>query len=150
MFQISAESIDPAALEEALCDPRAGACVTFVGWVRDHNDGRSVRTLEYEAFAPLAEKEGALVLAEARDKYALLAAAATHRVGHLKLGEAAVWVGVSAEHRAAAFDACRYIIDELKARIPVWKKEHYVDGATLWINCATRPPQPDLLAGCQQ
>ena len=139
MFRISAEPIDPAALEASLRDPRAGACMTFAGWVRNSNDGQPVLSLEYEAFAPLAEKEGARILAEAREKFALLNAVAVHRVGHLQLGEAAVWVGVTAAHRAAAFDACRYIIDEIKARVPVWKKEHYAGGATAWINCATRP-----------
>jgi len=138
MFRISTESIDPAALEAALSDPRAGACVAFSGWVRNANDGQPVLSLEYEAFAPLAEKEGERILAEAREKFALLGAAAVHRVGHLQIGDAAVWVGVTAAHRGAAFDGCRYIIDELKARVPIWKKEHYASGASAWINCATR------------
>ena len=68
----------------------------------------------------------------------MLGAVCVHRTGHLQLGELAVWVGVTAEHRGAAFDACRYIIDEAKARLPIWKKEHYASGATAWINCATR------------
>ena len=140
MFHLSADPIDPVALEAGLRDPRAGACVTFAGWVRDRNDGQPVKSLEYEAFGPLAEKEGARVLAEAREKFALIAAAGVHRTGHLQIGDAAVWVGVIAEHRGAAFEACRYIIDELKARLPVWKKEHYAGGATAWINSATRPP----------
>lgn len=95
-------------------------------------------SLEYEAYRPLAEKEGERILEEARTKFTLLGAACVHRVGHLRLGEAAVWVGVTAEHRGAAFEACRYIIDEAKARLPIWKKEHYADGVTAWINCATR------------
>jgi molybdopterin synthase catalytic subunit len=94
--------------------------------------------LEYEAYVPLAEKEGENILREAREKFSLVAAACVHRVGHLQLGELAVWVGVTAEHRGAAFDACRYVIDEAKARLPIWKKEHYASGATAWINCATR------------
>lgn len=138
MFAISSSPLDPAVLQRTLADARAGACVTFEGWVRNRNDGQPVQSLEYEAYAPLAEKEGALILAEARTKFALVGAAAVHRVGHLQLGELAVWVGVTAEHRGAAFDACRYIIDEAKARLPVWKKEHYVSGTTAWINCATR------------
>ena len=68
----------------------------------------------------------------------LLTLAAVHRVGHLQIGEAAVWVGVAAAHRGAAFDGCRYIIDEIKARVPIWKKERYASGASAWINCATR------------
>ncbi|MDO8541584.1 MAG: molybdenum cofactor biosynthesis protein MoaE [Opitutaceae bacterium] len=137
-FSISNVAIDPAELHRALADPRAGACANFEGWVRNRNEGQPVRSLEYEAYAPLAEKEGERILAEARAKFALVGAAAAHRVGHLQLGELAIWVGVTAEHRSAAFDACRYIVDEAKARLPVWKKEHYASGATAWINGATR------------
>jgi molybdopterin synthase catalytic subunit len=137
-FRISANAIDPVQLHSALADERAGACVTFEGWVRNRNEGQPVRSLEYEAYALLAETEGQKILAEAREKFALVNAAGVHRVGHLQLGELAVWVGVTAEHRGAAFEACRYIIDEAKARLPIWKKEHYASGATAWINCATR------------
>lgn len=138
MFKISTTSLDPAALKASLLDAHAGACVTFEGWVRNHNEGKPVLSLEYEAYAELAEKEGARILAEAREKFALSAVAGVHRAGHLQIGEMAVWVGVSAAHRGAAFDACRYVIDEIKARVPVWKKEHYASGTTEWINCATR------------
>lgn len=138
MFAITNTPIDPAAFQRGLADARAGACVTFEGWVRNRNEGQAVRSLEYEAYVPLAESEGARILAEAREKFALTGCAAVHRVGHLQLGDLAVWVGVTAEHRGAAFDACRYIIDEAKARLPIWKKEHYASGATAWINCATR------------
>jgi molybdopterin synthase catalytic subunit len=137
-FRISSTAIEPAALQSALADARAGASVTFEGWVRNRNEGQAVLSLEYEAYAALAESEGDKILAEARQKFALIGAAGVHRVGHLRLGELAVWVGVTAEHRSAAFDACRYIIDEAKARLPIWKKEHYATGATQWINCATR------------
>jgi len=138
MFQLSAEPIDPAALQRLLADSRAGACVTFEGWVRNHNDGRAVRALDYEAFGELAEREGARIIAEAGAKFDVLAARCVHRVGALGIGDLAVWVGVAAAHRGAAFDACRYIIDEAKARVPVWKKEHYADGSSEWVNCATR------------
>jgi molybdopterin synthase catalytic subunit len=138
MFRISATPLDPLALQRQLADARAGACVTFEGWVRNRNEGQPVLSLEYEAYALLAETEGERILAEARVKFDLVGAAGVHRVGHLQLGELAVWVGVTAEHRGAAFEACRYIIDEAKARLPVWKKEHYATGATAWINCATR------------
>jgi molybdopterin synthase catalytic subunit len=141
MFRISAAALDPAALQAALGDARAGACVTFEGWVRNRNEGQAVRSLEYEAYVPLAEAEGARILAEAREKFALVGCAAVHRTGHLQPGDLAIWVGVAAEHRAAAFDACRYIIDEAKARLPIWKKEHYAGGTTAWINCATRGGQ---------
>jgi molybdopterin synthase catalytic subunit len=137
-FRIAATPLAVAALQQELADVRAGACVTFEGWVRNRNEGQPVRSLEYEAYVPLATREGERILAEARAKFALVGASAVHRVGHLQLGELAVWVGVTAEHRGAAFDACRYIIDEAKARLPIWKKEHYASGATAWINCATR------------
>lgn len=144
MFKISSDPLNPTALQTALADAQAGACVTFEGWVRNHNEGRPVQALDYEAYAELAEKEGARILAEAREKFAVRAVFAVHRVGALRIGDLAVWVGVSAAHRGAAFDACRYVIDEVKARVPIWKKEHYVGGASEWINCATRGPGADL------
>ena len=140
-FKISSNAIDPQALEAQLRDQRAGACVTFEGWVRDHNDGEGVTALEYEAHAPIAVAEGERILAEARERFDVLSIYAEHRVGALAIGDCAVWVGVSAAHRGAAFDACRYVIDELKARVPIWKKEHYVSGASGWVNCATRAPE---------
>lgn len=138
MFRIVHDPIDAGALKGALADAQAGACVTFEGWVRNHNEGQPVEALDYEAYAELAETEGARILAEAREKFAVTNAVCLHRVGALRIGDLAVWVGVSAAHRGAAFDACRYIIDEVKARVPVWKKEHYAGGASEWINCATR------------
>lgn len=138
MFKLSPDPLDPDALRRDLTHPRAGALATFEGWVRDRNDGQPVVALEYEAFVPLAEKEGLRILAEAREKFPVIRALCRHRTGRLSIGELAVWVGVTAEHRAAAFDACRYIIDEAKARVPIWKKEHYAGGAHVWINCATR------------
>jgi molybdopterin synthase catalytic subunit len=143
VFNLSSEPLQPASLHRELAHPQAGACVTFEGWVRNHNEGQAVLSLEYEAYTALAEKEGQRVLEEARTRFALLAARAVHRVGHLQIGDLAVWVGVAAAHRGAAFDACRYVIDELKARVPIWKKEHYPTGASQWINCATRGQHVD-------
>jgi molybdopterin synthase catalytic subunit len=108
--------------------------------VRAQNDGRGVASLDYEAYVPLAVKEGSRILAEARERFPILDAVCVHRTGNLRLGDLAIWIAVTSEHRAAAFDACRYIIDEAKARVPIWKKEHYADGSTEWINCATRGP----------
>ena len=142
-FKISHNPFDPRELSLRLAHAQAGACATFEGWVRNHNEGQAVDSLEYEAFAELAEREGERVLAEAREKFDLVAAEAVHRVGHLQIGEMAVWVGVAAAHRGPAFDACRYIIDELKARVPIWKKEHYSAGTSAWINCATRGDHAD-------
>ena len=112
--------------------------MTFEGWVRNHNDGEAVQALEYEAHQGIAEKEGARIVAEALEKFAVTTVLCEHRVGKLGIGDCAVWVGVSADHRGAAFDACRYVIDETKARVPIWKKEHYASGATGWVNCATK------------
>ena len=137
-FTLSDTRLDPTALGATLRDSRAGALATFEGWVRIQNDGREVSLLEYEAYPALAQSEGDTVLREARERFALLDARCSHRVGRLALGELAVWVGVTAEHRGPAFEACRYIIDELKARLPIWKKEHYAQGESVWINCATR------------
>jgi molybdopterin synthase catalytic subunit len=104
------------------------------------NEGKSVLALDYEAYSPLAQVEGERILAEASGKFQVLWAACVHRTGSLALGDLAVWVAVCAAHRGAAFDASRYIIDETKARVPIWKREHYSDGTTEWINCATRGP----------
>ena len=136
-FEITDQRIDPEALKANLSREAAGACVSFEGWVRDQNAGELVTALEYEAHAPIASKEGERILAEAAESFDLLAASGRHRVGRLEIGECAVWVGVSAAHRGVAFDACRYIIDELKQRLPIWKKEHYRDGPSGWINCVT-------------
>ena len=140
-FRISASAIDVGALQAALRDPRAGACASFEGWVRDHNDGRAVQGLRYEAYADLAEREGAAILAEAAQRFDILAARCEHRIGELAIGELAVWVGVSAGHRDAAFAACRWIIDELKERVPIWKNEHYSDGESGWLHPDNTPVQ---------
>jgi molybdopterin synthase catalytic subunit len=146
MFRLDAQRLDPDALRRQFDDPRAGAFASFEGRVRGRNDDRLVSVLEYEAYRELAEKEGERILNEARQKFAVLSAGCVHRIGRLQVGQLAVWVGVTAEHRDAAFDACRYIIDELKTRVPIWKKEHYAAGAAEWINVKPHakghPPEP--------
>lgn len=134
-FQLTREPIDPGALRAALADPACGGFATFEGWVRDHNEGRRVRHLEYEAYDELAVREARRILAEAGARFGIAHAACAHRLGDLAVGELAVWVGVSAAHRHEAFLACRYIIDEIKHRLPIWKKEHYADGDSGWVNC---------------
>jgi molybdopterin/thiamine biosynthesis adenylyltransferase/molybdopterin synthase catalytic subunit/rhodanese-related sulfurtransferase len=141
-FQFSHTAIDPTALARGLADPACGGYASFEGWVRDLNEGRAVRRLEYEAFEELAVREGERIVAEACARFGVRNARCVHRIGDLPLGEIAVWVGVSAPHRDEAFRACRYIIDEVKHRVPIWKKEHYVDGDSGWVNCercATTP-----------
>lgn len=134
VFAIASGPFDIAPLRARLLNDRAGAYAAFEGWVRDHNDGRAVRGLRYESYVELAEAEGRRIVREALDRFGALDACCVHRVGELAIGELAVWVGVSAAHRAAAFDACRWIIDEVKARVPIWKHEHYADGDAGWLH----------------
>jgi len=134
MFSISATPIDVARLQRELEASGVGAVVCFEGRVRDHNDGRAVDGLSYQAYVELAETEGQRIVDEARDKFAAEHVVCVHRIGDLALGDIAVWAGVSAGHRAAAFDACRYVIDQVKARVPIWKREHYVDGESGWLH----------------
>lgn len=149
MFSISTTTIDVNQLTNRLEDERAGAFVCFEGRVRNHNDGRLVRSLEYEAYEELALKEGQKVIEEAKERFGVLNCLAVHRTGALEIGDVAVWVGVVCAHRAEAFESCRYIIDEIKHRLPVWKREHYADGKIEWVNCVTcastsspEPPNP--------
>lgn len=134
-FSFSAEALDLAALRDSVQDVAHGGYAAFEGWVRNHNEGVAVTALEYEAFETLAVKEGERIIAEACARFGVTAARCVHRVGALALGDVAVWVGVSAPHRDEAFRACRYIIDEVKHRVPIWKKEHYVNGDSGWVNC---------------
>ncbi|WP_202839993.1 molybdenum cofactor biosynthesis protein MoaE [Luteimonas saliphila] len=133
-FGIAAEPIDIAPLRARLLHERAGAFAAFEGWVRNHNDGRPVDGLRYEAYVALAEAEGERIVLEALEKFGALDACCVHRVGDLPIGELAVWVGVSAAHRDAAFDTCRWIIDEVKSRVPIWKHERYTDGRSDWLH----------------
>ena len=134
-MRITADAIIPEALRSSLIDQSAGAYVGFEGWIRNRNEGQEVLRLEYEVYAPLAVKEGERVIAEARERYPILHAECVHREGLLEIGECAVWVGVTSAHRDEAFAACRYIIDQVKVRLPIWKKEHYVEGHSGWVNC---------------
>ena len=137
MFQLSPTSLDPVALRAALAQPDAGALVVFEGWVRNHNNGQPVTALFYEAAPDLCRSEAEKILVEVRTKYAISDVRCSHRIGQLAVGELAVWVGVTAPHRAAAFVACRYVIDELKTRLPIWKKEFYADQPARWIGACT-------------
>jgi molybdopterin synthase catalytic subunit len=134
-FRFSHAAIEVEALRRALADPRCGGFASFEGWVRDSNEGAQVRRLEYEAFEPLALREGERIIREAIERFGVSHAACEHRLGDLAVGEIAVWVGASAPHRHEAFLAARYIIDEVKQRLPIWKKEHYVNGDSGWVNC---------------
>jgi molybdopterin synthase catalytic subunit len=134
-FSVSDTPIDVAAARKSVTDNHCGALVVFEGWIRDHNEGQEVERLEYEVYRPVAEKEGARIIEEAHERFAISHAMCIHREGLLELGDCAVIVCVSSAHRGAAFDACRYIIDQAKIRLPIWKKEHYVSGVSEWVNC---------------
>ena len=122
-------------MRKAATNPQAGALVWFEGTVRNHHQGRSVLKLAYEAHAVVAENEGRKIVAEAEDRFGLEYAAAEHRIGPLEIGESAVIVVAVSAHRAEAFEACRYMIDEIKRRVPIWKKEFYQDGSADWVGC---------------
>jgi len=139
-FELASSPIDVPQARARLLDPACGGYASFEGWVRNLNEGKEVTALEYEAFAPLARTEAERILAEAAGRFGVDHAACVHRVGRLGVGGLAVWVGVSAPHRDEAFRACRYIIDEVKHRLPIWKKEHYASGDTGWVNCERCAP----------
>jgi len=135
LFRFTQTAIDTHKARAELQTFSAGGYVSFEGWVREENEGLKVTRLEYEAFQELAVKEGDRIIAEALRRFPVKHALCLHRVGSLALGDMAVWVGVSSAHRGEAFDACRYIIDEVKHRVPIWKKEHYLNGDSGWVNC---------------
>jgi molybdopterin synthase catalytic subunit len=142
-FRFTPTAIDTAEARRELQDLGCGGYVSFEGWVRNQNEGQEVVRLEYEAFQELAEKEGGRIIADALRRFPVKRALCIHRVGSLSVGDMAVWVGASSAHRGEAFDACRFIIDEVKHRVPVWKKEHYRSGNSGWVNCercAAEPP----------
>ncbi len=131
VIALTRKPIDVAALGAAT--PADGAACTFVGVVRDHNAGRAVLYLEYEAFEEMALPLMEEIAAEARRRWPITSVSIVHRLGRLEIGEASVAVAAFAPHRAEAFEACRYAIDTLKATVPIWKKEFYADGA-VWLD----------------
>ncbi len=135
VFEFSHEPLTVADYPRRLANAASGGFCAFEGWVRNHNEGMTVTRLEYQAFELLGVREGARIIEEARGRFPINAALCVHRLGDLGIGDVAVWVGVSAAHRDEAFRACRYIIDEVKHRVPIWKKEHYVNGDSGWVNC---------------
>lgn len=135
MFELTRQPIVPPALASA----GAGGFVTFDGKARNEHGGRRVVALEYEAYDQLAAPEGNKLLAEAVTKFGLLEARCIHRVGRLAVGESAVWIGVAAPHRREAFEACEWIIDQLKRRVPLWKKEHFEQGDSGWVGSDVTP-----------
>ncbi len=136
MFDITEKTIDANALREQLTQHEScGAFTCFEGWVRNHNDGKGVEYLIYSSYPELARTQGNVIIEQAKQQFAIKDAVCVHRVGRLDIGYMAVWVGVTAGHRDAAFAACRYIIDTVKAEVPIWKQEFYTDAdnETAWL-----------------
>ena len=133
-------AIDPAAVLALVGDPADGAVLLFLGTVRDHADGRSVGGLRYEAYQDMAEKELNVIAEEAVRRLGTDRVAVVHRVGDLSVGDVSVAIAVSSPHRAEAYQASRFIIEEIKKRLPVWKHEKYEDGEAVWVQGRTLEP----------
>jgi len=143
MFEVVEHAIDLSRLIAAVGRPDAGAIATFLGTTRDHNSGRRVIRLEYEAYPEMAIREMCRIGEQAIERFSVKAVAIVHRIGVVEIGEASVAIAVSAAHRDAAFGACRFAIDRLKEIVPIWKKEHY-QGGEIWIG----PQQGGPPAAC--
>jgi len=133
LCRVTADVIDVAGLLAAVPSPADGAVLLFLGIVRDENDGRAVASLEYEAYAEMAERKMREIADEARGRWPVGEVAVVHRTGRLEIGEASVAIAVASPHRVEAYEASRYVIEELKRRVPVWKREGYVEGETRWV-----------------
>lgn len=130
--RLTTDPVDPRLAEAAVAGPDRGAVASFLGVVRDHHAGRRVRRIEYHAYAPMAEAILAQVATEAEERFGTPHVAIVHRTGNLRVGEVSLQVAVAAVHRREALAACAWIVDEVKARAPIWKKEFGDDG-TFWI-----------------
>ncbi len=130
--------INPAALMAEVQSTEFGAISMFAGTVRDTNDGRSVTAIDYTAYTSMAESELENILAEAEDRFGLMAIVVEHRVGALALGDVGVAIVAAHAHRAPALDCTRFVIEEIKKRVPIWKREHYADGAREWVDPTAR------------
>jgi molybdopterin synthase catalytic subunit len=142
-FELVEAPIDVAALRRMVLGTQDGAIVIFDGFVRNESHGRVTNYLEYEAYEPMALGKMREIGAQVHHKYAIHRMAIVHRLGRLEIGETSVVIAVSAPHRAAAFEACRYAIDTLKQTVPIWKKEYFEDGA-VWADGELPPTPPGL------
>lgn len=141
-FLVSESPLDVATVMEAVAAPSHGAVSTFVGNVRDHNAGREVLWLDYEAYAPLAVKSFQRIADEARTRWPETSLAIHHRTGRVQIGEASVVIAAASPHRADAFAAARYAIERIKQIAPIWKHEHFA-GGDVWIEGATADPHDE-------
>src|SRR5208283_958017 len=142
LYELMRSAIDPAALVRHVRAGQDGAIVTFDGFVRNESHGRATKYLEYEAYEPMALAKMREIGVQIHERFAIHRVAMVHRVGRLEIGETSVFIAVSAPHRAAAFDACRFAIDTLKRAVPIWKKEYFQDGA-VWAEGEIPPAAPE-------
>ena len=134
-FALLDKPIDDRRLKLALLNDQSGALATFEGWVRNHNNARPVTKLTYYGYEKLAINQGEKLITQAKQQFDIINAVAIHRIGDLAIGDMAVWIGVTAHHRYPAFDACRWLLDAIKADVPVWKQEFYADSEeSLWLS----------------
>jgi molybdopterin synthase catalytic subunit len=136
VIEIVRSALIPHQYLKALDDRSCGGLAVFEGRVRDHNEGRAVASLEYECYEPMALLQMEAIRRAALQRWGLGKAMIVHRVGAIPIGEGAVWIGAMAPHRAEAFEACRFMIDEVKVKVPIWKRESYVGGGHSWVGCA--------------
>ena len=135
MIEIISHEISPQIFSQNLLDSSCGGVVCFEGRVRNHNEGKKVSRLFYECYLPMASKVMNEIAEQAKKKWEVKKVDVVHRIGKIPMGEIAVWVGVSAAHRSEAFVACQFVIDEIKKKVPIWKKETYEDGSETWVAC---------------
>ena len=141
--EVSSDPIDTAALLAKVRSDEDGAALLFIGVVRDHAEGRKVTGMRYDVYAEMATEVLREIALEASIPLGTDRIAVAHRFGELKIGEVSVGIAVSSPHRAEAYEASRFVIEEIKKRLPVWKKEHYVDGVSEWVE-GTIPPSAGL------
>jgi molybdopterin synthase catalytic subunit len=141
LARVASEVIDPAEVLAGVGSDRDGATLLFLGVVRDHADDRPVSGMRYDAYQEMAGEVLRTIAEEASERLGTDRVAVVHRFGELAIGDVSVAIAVSSPHRGEAYEASRYMIEELKERLPIWKKEHYVDGASEWVE-GTVPPGP--------
>jgi len=138
---ITEETIPVLAFLAAKPEPNCGASASFLGIVRNHHEERSVQGLFYDCYRPMADKEIAALIKEAQSRWKVQVVRVLHRIGRLQVGEVAVAIVVHAQHRREAFQVCRFMIDEIKQRVPIWKKEFFQDGTSQWVVCTHDEPR---------
>jgi molybdopterin synthase catalytic subunit len=144
---IVSHPIHPEELLQGLHSSQDGAFLLFLGVVRDHSEGRSVSGLEYETYQGMAERTLATIAEEATHRYGTDRISVLHRVGELGVGEVSTAIAVATPHRGEAYSASRYIIEEIKVRLPVWKREHYLDGDSRWVGAQEASPGENEASG---